>query len=136
MDALDEILRESEKTARLAATHAPRGHGGKNYVTESKPGNRGQYPAYFQQVRNAMVRAGKTMAEASKATWGALRRWRRGGGGVSPEVKAAATKALAELEAIGAAAKLKESATDFAPPKTVDEVLDRARLMGFGRFYA
>lgn len=128
----DGALIESTKTPSLARRHAPRGTGGTNYVTASKPGNHGQYPAYFQNVRNAMMRGGKTIAEASKATWGALRRWRRGGGGVSPEVQKAAAAALAELEAIGAKAKAKAAAVALreAAHERAADYLDRLREGG------
>lgn len=107
---LDDLaIRESAKTAALAVTHAPIGKGGRNYVTASKPGNSGQYPAYFQQVRNAIIKTGKTVAEASRITWDRLRAWARGEGNVGPEVQAAARKALAELEAVGKSSKIKES---------------------------
>lgn len=83
----------SADTARLAATPAPYG----------KPGGPGLYGVkgqkhsdYFEQVVQAMMRKGKTKEQASAMAYGILRRWARGGGGVHPEVRAAAAAALAE----------------------------------------
>lgn len=83
----------SAETERLAATPAPYG----------KPGGPGLYGVkgqkhsdYFEQIVKAMMRNGKTKAEASRMAWGILRRWARGGGHVHPEVQAAAQRALAE----------------------------------------
>lgn len=91
----------SDQTARLAVTPAPAG----------KPGGPGLWrvkgmalPPYFEQVRNALIRSGKTPAEAYAITWGAIRRWARGGGKAHPEVVAAAQAALADLAAKSARA--------------------------------
>lgn len=122
-------LSESAKTAMLAVTHAPIGKGGSNYVTRSKPGNTGQYPAYFQQVRNAIIKTGKTVAEASAITWDRLRAWARGEGNVGPEVRAAARKTLAELKAVGSKAKIKETPVGvLAMELTAEQVGDLSLL--------
>lgn len=55
------------------------------------------FPPYFQNVRNALIRNGHSTKDASKITWGAIRRWSRGGGKVHPEVRAAARAALASI---------------------------------------
>jgi hypothetical protein len=91
----------SAQTARLAVTPAPAG----------KPGGPGLYhvagmqlPPYFQHVRDALIRSGHPPAEAYAITWGAIRRWARGGGKAHPEVVAAAQAALADLAAKSAIA--------------------------------
>ncbi|HEV2174254.1 MAG TPA: hypothetical protein VGR71_11840 [Nitrospira sp.] len=55
------------------------------------------FPPYFQNVRNALIRNGHSTATASQITWGAIRRWARGGGNVHPEVRTAAKRALASI---------------------------------------
>jgi len=91
---LSAPLELSAQTGRLAVQHAPIG----------KPGGPGayhvkgmQFPAYFQNIRNALIRSGHSVGEASAITWGSIRRWAGGGGNVHPEVRAAATAALAGL---------------------------------------
>ena len=63
-----------------------------------------QFPPYFQNVRNALIRNGHSVAEASMITWGAIRHWAAAkktageyGKGVHPEVVAAARAALAGI---------------------------------------
>jgi hypothetical protein len=96
--AQEAALAESKQTAALSVTHAPIGKGGTNWVTKTKPGNTGQLPAYIQNIRNAMMRDGKSESEATGMAVGAVKRWASGRGGVSDEVKAAAAKAVAEWE--------------------------------------
>jgi hypothetical protein len=93
----------SARTAMLERTPAPRG----------RPGGPGLYDvrgmghtAYFQQVVKALIeKRGMPKDRAYRIAWGALRKWRRGGGGVHPEVRAAATGALAGEAARGAIAR-------------------------------
>jgi hypothetical protein len=93
----------SARTAMLERTPAPRG----------RPGGPGLYDvkglghtAYFQQVVKALIeKRGMPKDRAYKIAWGALRRWRRGGGHVHPEVRAAATGALIGEAARGAIAR-------------------------------
>jgi hypothetical protein len=96
-----EAIELSAQTARLASTPSPAG----------KPGGPGLWrvrgmslPPYFQNVRNALIRDGHSPADAYRLTWGAIRRWARGGGKVHPEVVAAAQAALADLAAKSARA--------------------------------
>lgn len=98
-------LDESAQTAALSVTHAPIGKGGTNWITKSKPGNTGQLPAYIQNVRNAIMRDGKSESEAHAIAIGRIEDWAEGKGGVSDEVKAASAKAIAELHAMGGASK-------------------------------
>lgn len=93
----------SARTAVLERTPAPRG----------KPGGPGLYDVsgmghspYFQQVVKALIeKRGMTPAKAYPIAYAALRKWRRGGGGVHPEVQAAASGSLASEAAKGAAAR-------------------------------
>lgn len=91
-----QCVRElSKKTPILERTPAPIG----------KPGGPGlwhvkgmEMPPYFQNVRNALIRNGKSVAIASAITWGAMRKWSAGGGNVHPEVRKAAQETLAKLK--------------------------------------
>jgi hypothetical protein len=85
---------KSAQTPELAARHAPIGHQG---IWHSKNPPL-QYPAYLQNVRNALMRAGHDEGEAHAMAIAALRRWASGGGHVHPEVREAARNALAEYE--------------------------------------
>lgn len=104
-------VRESAQTAALSVTHAPIGKGGTNWITRSAPGNTGQLPAYIQNVRNAIMRGGVEESRAHAIAIGRVEDWAGGGGNVGPEVRAASAKAVAELRAMGAKGKLKESLT-------------------------
>lgn len=78
-----------------------------------KPGGPGLYDVhglshgpYFQQIVKAlMTKRGMDKGRASAIAYGALRKWSKGGGHVTPEVAAAATGALAKEAAAGARAK-------------------------------
>lgn len=94
------LLKESAKTPALSVTHAPIGKGGKNWITKTEPGNTGQLPAYIQNIRNAIMRGGKSESEATSIAIGRVKDWASGQGGVHPEVRAAAAKAVAEWEAL------------------------------------
>jgi hypothetical protein len=107
-------LEESAKTAMLSVTHAPIGHGGPNWVTRSKPGNTGQLPAYIQNVRNAIMRSGADESRATAIAVGRIRDWAEGKGKVSPEVRAAAAKAIAEWEAMRARSHAKSAVKEAA----------------------
>ena len=85
---------KSAQTPELAVHHAPIGHEG-IWHSEHPPL---QYPAYLQNVRNALMRAGHSEAEAHELAIGALRRWASGEGHVHPEVRQAAQAALAEYD--------------------------------------
>lgn len=98
-------LMESAETASLSVTHAPIGRGGTNWITRSRPGNTGQLPAYIQNVRNGIMRRGTDESRATQLAIGVVRNWASGRGRVSPEVRAAAARALAEYDAMRAKAK-------------------------------
>jgi hypothetical protein len=117
--ALGMATELSAQTARLAVTPAPRG----------RPGGPGLYDvagmghsAYFQQVVKALIeKRGMEPGKAYAVAWGALRRWRRGGGHVHPEVQAAAGGSLAEEAAKGAAARMSHGHSNISA-----QVLDLA----------
>lgn len=70
-----------------------------------------QLPAYIQHVAHRLVEQGHPESKAIQMAIGIIERWARGGGGVHPDVQAAATKALAEWEAAKAAAHAKGRAS-------------------------
>jgi hypothetical protein len=126
-DALD--LQESAKTAMLSVTHAPKGKGGTNWITKSKPGNTGQLPAYIQNVRNAIMRDGKVdESRATAIAIGKVRDWAEGKGDVGPEVKAAAAKAIAEFDRMRAKSKVRE--TPASKPRARKRTPHRAPSVG------
>lgn len=85
----------SAQTPVLSTVHHPLG-------SPSGPGLfrvRGlQLPAYIQNIARALIRSGHPESQAIELAIGACQRWARGGGKVSPDVRAAAAKALAEWE--------------------------------------
>jgi hypothetical protein len=107
-----EELAESAKTAALSVTKAPIGKGGKNWVTETRPGNTGELPAYIQNIRNAIMRHQPDESRATAIAIGVVQNWASGRGGVKAEVKAAAAKALAEWEALRAKNAARKGAKD------------------------
>jgi hypothetical protein len=90
---LGTLIELSAKTAALEVTPAPRG----------KPGGPGLYGVkgqehtnYFQNVVKALIeKRGMPPGKAYAIAYGALRKWSKGGGGVHPEVSAAAAGSLA-----------------------------------------
>lgn len=100
---VDAAIELSAKTAALEVTPAPYG----------KPGGPGLYNVkgmkhsdYFEQIVKALMeKRGMDKGRASAIAYGALKKWSAGGGKVHPEVRAAATGALAEEKAKGAMAK-------------------------------
>lgn len=87
-------MNKSAQTPELAARHAPIGHQG---IWHSKNPPL-EYPPYYQNVRNALIRAGHSVSEAHAIALTALRRWASGEGHVHDEVRQAARAALAEYE--------------------------------------
>lgn len=80
------------------ATHGSRANG-TNWVERTR---RGKLPEYIRIVRNGLMKDGHPESRATALAVAAIKRWARGGGGVSAKVKAAAAKALAEWEAMKA----------------------------------
>jgi hypothetical protein len=126
---LDDILplELSKQTPRLSVTPAPIGKYGLWHVKGM------QFPPYFQNVRNALMRNGHSVAEASAITWKAIRSWARGQktggerGKIHPEVRAAARKALAGIAADSARAHAQRVAHAHA------NVIDYLVLREFAR---
>ena len=127
-------LELSKETGRLAVSPAPIG----------KPGGPGLwkvkgmgFPPYFQNVRNALIRNGHSVAEASEITWAAIRRWARkqktGGerGHVHPEVAAAARAALAGIARDSARAHAARAASRASHDHA--NVVDQLLLREFAR---
>ena len=91
-DDLGTLIELSAKTAALEVTPAPRG----------KPGGPGLYKAkgnmhspYMQNVVKALIeKRGMDPGKAYAIAWGAMRKWSKGGGKVTPEVRAAAAGGL------------------------------------------
>ena len=121
-------LQESPQTAALSVTHAPLGKGGKNWITRTGPGNSGQLPAYIQNVRNGIMKSGKTESEATGLAIGVVRNWASGKGKVSPEVRAAAAKAVAQFETLRAKSKASDGKVSEALMPTLERVIGDAAL--------
>jgi hypothetical protein len=99
-------LAESTETAALSVTPSP--------FSTSKTSNWiarvGGLPAYIQNVAKGIMKTGKSESQAIQMAIGVIRNWASGRGKVSPEVRAAAAKALAEFEAKRAASHAKTAA--------------------------
>lgn len=68
--------------------------GKKNWVDRA-----GGLPKYIRMVAHALIRSGKSKSRAIGMAVGIVRNWAEGKGNVSPKVRAAAVKAIAEWEA-------------------------------------
>lgn len=91
----------SAKTAGYSATHSPLGRPGGPGLW----GHKGwQLPAYVQNVAKGIMESGATRSKAIEIAVGKIRDWAQGRGNVSPEVRAASVKAIAEWEALKARA--------------------------------
>lgn len=94
------LLPKSEQTPFLASHHAPIGHEGVWHSKHPKL----QLPAYIQNIRNALMRAGHGEAEAHAMAVAAVERWAQGKGAWGSKgkptaaVQEAAKKAVAEWE--------------------------------------
>lgn len=93
-------LQESEKTAALSVTPSPFS----TSTTSNWIARTGGLPAYIQNVAKGIMKSGKSESTAIASAIAVMKRWAAGVGHVSPEVRAAAAKALAEWEAKRAAA--------------------------------
>jgi hypothetical protein len=92
-DDLGALVELSAKTAMLEATPAPRGKaGGPGLYRVAGQ----EHTPYLQQLVKALIeKRGMPPAKAYAIAYGALRKWSKGGGRVSPEVSAAAAGSLA-----------------------------------------
>lgn len=108
LEPMRKWLCKSAETPYLSSHHAPIGHEGLWHTPNKKHPQKEQLPAYIQNVRNALMRAGHGEQEAHAMAIGAVKRWATGQGAwghkgkVTPAVREAAQRAVAEWE------KLKE----------------------------
>jgi hypothetical protein len=102
LEPMRKWLCKSEETPYLSSHHAPIGHEGLWHTPNKKHPKKEQLPAYVQNVRNALMRAGHGEQEAHAMAIGAIKRWAEGKGAwghkgkVTPVVQEAARKALEE----------------------------------------
>jgi hypothetical protein len=92
----DETVEKSAETPIVSTVHKPLGTHG---LWGSKSD---QLPAYVQNVAHALIRGGMDESEAIATAVNSMKRWAAGGGDVTPEVRAAAGRALGEWEALRA----------------------------------
>lgn len=111
LDALAaDWLQESEQTAALSVTPSPFS----TSTTSNWVARVGGLPAYIQNVAKGIMKSGKTESQAISTAIGVMKNWASGRGHVSPEVRAAAAKALAEWEAKRAASHAKAASKKVA----------------------
>ena len=72
--------------------------------------NAGGLPKYIRMVAHALIRSGKDKSRAISMAIGIVKNWAEGKGKVSPKVRAAAAKAIAEWEAKKAKAHVSKAA--------------------------
>lgn len=101
-------LQKSAKTPELSTVHRPLG-------THGLWGDKdAQLPAYIQNVAHALIRDGHDESGAIAMAVAAVKRWAAGGDHVTPEVQAAAGRAVAEWEELKAShSKTKSFASHF-----------------------
>jgi len=118
----------SAKTAALAETPSPWGSPAGPGLWRHKSW---KLPDYVEQVSKGIMKSGRAASEseAIHMALGVLARWARGGGKVSPEVQAAAAKAIAEFAALKAAAAAHAHANDRP---AVELAYDPAEVRGKG----
>lgn len=100
-------LEESEKTAGYSVTKSPFSAS----TTSNWIAKLGGLPAYIQNVAKGILKRGKTESQAIQMAIGVIKNWASGRGKVSPEVRAAAAKALAQWEALKAKNAAKKAAS-------------------------
>lgn len=94
----------SEHDAFVSKAITPGGRVGDDSSLDSSPKknwveNAGGLPKYIRMVAHALIRSGKPKDKAISMAIGIVRNWAEGKGKVSPKVRAAAAKAIAEWEA-------------------------------------
>ena len=127
----------SAKTPFYSSHHSPTGtHGLWN-----QPGL--QLPAYIQNVVKGIMKSGKSRGEAIPIAIGRIRGWAGGQGNVSPEVRAASAKAIAEWDAERARTKGKKNMATEQPQGRIELGIFNALLhprilkgLGGGQFTA
>ena len=103
---LAELLK-SAQTPAVSTVHHPLGHEGLWHTPDRHVSAVQQLPAYFQNTARALMRDGMGEQEAIATAVNAVKEWAAGhafGGKVkvTPEVQAAAQRAVAEWEALRA----------------------------------
>lgn len=93
---LAEDVSKSAETPELSTTHRPLGTHGLWHDPNA------QLPAYVQNIAHALIRGGMIESRAIAVAIGSVKRWASGGGKVTPEVRSAAGKAVAEWEQLKA----------------------------------
>lgn len=94
------------RTEQKSPVVTPGGRAGNDRSTGSRSNGenwieqQGGMPRYIRIVRNGLMKHGHSESSATRLAIGAIKRWAAGGGDVSPKVRAAAQKALAEWEAM------------------------------------
>lgn len=101
----------SAKTAAYAVVHRKLGRPGGPGLWGHKDM---QLPAYVQNVAHGILRTGITKSRAIAIAIGKIRDWAEGKGDVSPEVRAASVKAIAEWEALRAKARASRAARNLS----------------------
>jgi hypothetical protein len=102
------LCEKSEQTPYLSSHHAPIGHEGLWHTPSKKVPEKQQLPAYIQNIRNALMRAGHGEQESHAMAVAAVKRWAQGKGAwgkkgkPTPVVREAAAKAVAEWEELKA----------------------------------
>jgi hypothetical protein len=105
IDRLADLLFDrAEALDAIALARTPGGREGDDSpFSTSKTSNwvarAGGLPKYVRMVAHALVRQGKPESKAIEMAIGVVRNWAEGKGKVSPKVRAAAAKAIAEWEA-------------------------------------
>lgn len=121
-------ITKSAQTSVLSTTHSPLG-------THGLWGDKSaQLPAYIQNIAKALIRSGHGESSAIAMAVGAVKRWASGRGKVTPEVRAAAGKALAEWEKLKAEHSKSKSSNDQLMLKSIDRSVKltdkRAEILG------
>jgi hypothetical protein len=91
-------VEKSAETPELSTHHSPIGAHGL-WGSKHPPA---QLPAYVQNIRNALMRAGHDEGSAHALAIAAVRRWAEGGDHVTPEVRSASQHAVEEFEKLQA----------------------------------
>lgn len=88
----------------------------------------GGLPKYVRVVARGLMKDGRTESQAIGMAIGIIKNWAAGKGGVSPKVRAAAVKALAEWTALKAKSKAKDVSKAFYEGLTSPEHIDSGLL--------
>lgn len=95
LSALDTAEKSAE-TPVVSTVHKPLGTHGLWHDRSA------QLPAYIQNIAHALIRGGMGESQAIATAIGSVKRWASGGGHVTPEVRTAAARAVAEWDELKA----------------------------------